>query len=268
MEVKNFYNLIKNEFLKNNIDASDANALFDYFYGTNFLVNCKPVEKKLEKQLLKIAKKRIQTREPIYSIIGYAPFYGRFFKTHKKVLKPRLDTEVMLSEALKITNKNSKVLDLCCGTGILGITLNLETNANVVCSDIIRYAINLTKLNSKLLNANVTTIKSDMFKNISGKFDVIVCNPPYIKSESINGLEVEVKKFDPHLALDGGSDGTKFYKIISKTFEKFLTPNGVLILEIGFDQANDIKNIFKNYNIEIKKDFNNLDRVAIVKLKG
>ena len=266
MEVKNFYNLIKNDFLKNNIDASDANALFDYFYGTNFLVNCEQVEKKLEKQILKIATKRIQTRAPIYSIIGYAPFYGRFFKTHKKVLKPRLDTEVMLGEAIKITNKNSKVLDLCCGTGILGITLNLETNANVVCSDISRYAINLTKLNSKLLNANITTVKSDMFKNISGKFDVIVCNPPYIRSESIKNLDVEVKKFDPRLALDGGSDGMKFYNIIRKEFLNYLNENGTLILETSSRRANLVAELFKDFNVKIVKDFENRDRVVVVKL--
>lgn len=268
MEVLKLYNLIKQKFKDASINESDLKALFSFYLGNDFIVSNLLLNKITQKQILRIANLRIKTKEPIYSLIGFAPFYGRFFKTHKQVLKPRLDTEILLNEALKLANKNSTILDLCAGSGILGITLNLETNANVTCADISQHSINLIKQNKKLLNANVNIVKSDMFKNIKNKFDIIVSNPPYIKTSDIDCLDVEVKKFDPHLALDGGSDGLDFYRTIKNNFEKFLNPNGTLILEIGFNQLNDVTQIFKNYSTKAIKDFNNLDRVVIIKLKG
>ncbi len=269
MKISEFYRKVKDMFVANNIDVSDADALFDFFFEDNTLWRNfnknEEIDKKTFYKINKIANKRIKTHEPIYSIIGYSPFYGRFFKTNKKVLKPRLDTEILLDEALKLTNKESNILDLCCGSGILGITINLEKGASVVCVDVSNHALKTTKQNAKQLNASVTTIKTDMFKNINGKFDIIVCNPPYIKTNDIKTLDREVKNFDPKLALDGGTDGLKFYRIICKNFKNYLTKNGTLLLEIGFDQKEKLLKLFKNFNVKVLKDFNNLDRVLIIK---
>lgn len=273
MKVNELYKQVKLQFLENGVDASDADALFDLFYKNNAvwrgLENTDvAIDKQTARKINKIAKKRIKTREPIYSIIGFSPFYGRMFKTQRKVLKPRLDTEILLAEALKVCKQNSNVLDLCCGTGILGITLNLERGANVVCADISSNALKTTKQNAKILNACVTRCRTDMFKNLEASFDLIVCNPPYIKATEIEKLEPEVKNFDPTLALNGGADGLDFYREICKNFEKYLNKNGTLLLEIGFDQKDDLLKLFKNYNVKVVKDFNNLDRVLIITIKG
>jgi len=106
-----------------------------------------------------------------------------------------------------------------------------------------------------------------MFKNIQDKFDIIVANPPYIKTNDIESLDSEVKNFDPKLALDGGDDGLKFYKIIASEFEKYLNKDGTLLLEIGFNQKNELLEIFSEFDVKVIKDFNNLDRVLIVKIK-
>ncbi len=267
MEIKDCYNLIKNKFIAKNIDESDAYALFDYFYGKDFIVANHVLNKKEINKLLRIANKRIKTHEPIFSIINFSPFYGRFFKTNKHVLKPRLDTEILLNEALKLSNNKTKILDLCCGSGILGITLNLEKLCKVLCADISNFALAITRKNAKALGANISAIKSDMFKNIQDKFDIIVANPPYIKTNDIESLDSEVKNFDPKLALDGGDDGLKFYKIIASEFEKYLSKDGTLLLEIGFNQKNELLEIFSEFDVKVIKDFNNLDRVLIVKIK-
>ena len=270
MKVKEFYSNIKQTYLNGKhcvLTNSDVKAVFDFFYGRDFAAQENEVDKKTAAKINKIINRRIKTSEPIYSIIGYAPFYGRFFKTKRNVLKPRLDTEVALAEALKVVNKNSRVLDLCTGTGILGLTINLETGANVVCADISPVAVRLAKQNAKLLGAQAKIIKSDMFSATQGKFDVIVSNPPYIASANINNLEDEVKKFDPRLALDGGNDGMKFYNIIRREFLNYLNPNGVLILEMSSQLATSIETLFKPYETKIVKDFEGRNRVAVIKIK-
>ena len=124
--------------------------------------------------------------------------------------------------------------------------------------------IKVARQNAKALNCNVNFIKSDMFNNIDGKFDVIISNPPYIESKLCQSLDREVKNYDPILALDGGEDGLDFYRIIKNNLDK-LNEKGVLFLEIGYNQATAIEEIFKDYNIKIIKDYLGHDRVVIVK---
>lgn len=216
--------------------------------------------------------KRIQGM-PLSYIIGNTEFFGRVFNVNENVLIPRPETEILVEKVMLDINKESKqlnVLDLCTGSGIIGITLSLETNAMVVAADISSEAIDVASKNNDKLGANVEFIKSDLFQNISQKFDIIVSNPPYIKSEDILYLQSEVKNHEPHLALDGGDSGLEFYKKIIKDAPKHLNPNGKLYFEIGMGQAEDIICLMKKdfTNIQVLKDYNKIDRVIIGNLRG
>lgn len=160
------------------------------------------------------------------------------------------------------SNNKIEILDLCCGSGAIGISIKkyFGDSVNVTLSDISDDALEVAKINTKKLNANCKLVQSDMFKTIEGKFDLIVSNPPYIKTSVINSLENNVKN-EPKLALDGGEDGLKFYKIISKNYKKYLKENGNLVLEIGYDQKDEVMQLFENS--ECIKDFAGNDRVII-----
>ena len=219
-----------------------------------------------------ILNQRLQGK-PLSYIIGNTEFYGREFTINENVLIPRPETEILVEKVIndiKRLDKKVRILDLCTGSGIIGITLALETQSKVVCSDISTGAIEVAKTNKNKLNANVEIIKSDLFTEIQGKFDIIVSNPPYIKSEDILYLQSEVKNHEPHLALDGGDSGLEFYKKIIKDAPKHLNPNGKLYFEIGIGQSNDIiKLMNKDFkNINVVKDYNKIDRVITGNLRG
>ena len=132
--------------------------------------------------------------------------------------------------------------------------------------DISDDALEVAKKNAQSLGCDINFLKSDMFSGLTSenKYDIIVSNPPYIKSHVVDSLESEVKDFEPRLALDGDIDGMKFYKIIRDEFIKYLNPEGILALEIGYDEAADIKALFDGFDVIIKKDLANLDRVAVI----
>lgn len=205
---------------------------------------------------------------PIQYIINKQEFMGLEFYVDKNVLIPQPDTEILVEEAIKICNTYSgdiKVLDLCTGSGAIGISIGKYVkNAKVYATDISDEAINIAKKNAKQNNVNnIEFIISDMFDNIKEtNFDIIVSNPPYIETDVIPLLSEEVKK-EPIIALDGGKDGLKFYKIILSEYKKYLESEGYLLLEIGYDQAKSVgKLINSNYNII--KDLAGNDRVVIV----
>ena len=171
-----------------------------------------------------------------------------------------------MENALKCVKQNSTILDLCTGSGAIGIAVNKLSGANVVAVDISEKALNLAKENAKLNGANVKFIKSDLFSFIekegTRKFDVIISNPPYIKSKDIETLQKEVKDFEPLIALDGGNDGLDFYRIIAKKVKEYLNENGVLLLECGMGQAESIKNLLSTAKtVEIIKDYSGIDRI-------
>ena len=159
------------------------------------------------------------------------------------------------------------MLDLCTGSGAIAISVKKESNASVTAIDVSEKALELAKENAKLNGVEIEFIKSDMFTEISGtnlrKFDVIISNPPYIKREDISGLQREVKDFEPTLALDGGEDGYDFYRIICSLAKEYLTENGVLLLECGIGQAEQIASMLKGYKtVEIIKDYENIQRIV------
>ena len=206
---------------------------------------------------------------PIQYILNKAYFCGLPLYVNENVLIPRFDTEVLVEEVLKISkkDKSKRILDICTGSGAIAIALKkLGGFERVDALDISDKALEVAKRNANELDLNINFLKSDMFSSLTceNKYDIIVSNPPYIQSDVVDTLESEVKDFEPRLALDGDVDGMKFYKIIAKNYETYLADNGVLALEIGYDEADDVRALFEGKNVVIKKDLANLDRVAII----
>lgn len=230
----------------------------------------------------KIMKKvnEINSGMPIQYITNSQEFMGEKFYVDENVLIPQPDTEVVVLNAIKIIkemlNKNEKnnninVLDLCTGSGIIAISIlnYLKEDINKIsmyATDISEKALEIAKKNEINILKNsskINFIKSDMFNNLKDiKFDLIVSNPPYIKTSVIESLSNEVKN-EPHIALDGGADGLKFYKIIWNNKDNYLKKDGYIVLEIGFDQRKDVQEIFKNSTCI--KDYAGNDRVIIYK---
>lgn len=216
--------------------------------------------------LKEYVEKRL-TNMPVQYIVNKAYFCGLPLYVDENVLIPRFDTEVLVEEVLNLGDKNKKILDVCTGSGAIAIALKkLGKFERVDALDISEEALKIAKKNAKALECDINFLKSDMFSSLTyeNKYDIIVSNPPYIQSHIVDSLERQVKDFEPRLALDGDIDGMKFYKIIEKNFMNFLSPGGILALEIGYDEASDIKNLFEDKKVIIKKDLAGLDRVAIV----
>lgn len=205
--------------------------------------------------------------EPIQYIIGKQYFMGFEFVVNKNVLIPQPDTEILVEKTIEIARmyEKPKILDLCTGSGAISISIaKLISDVKVFASDISKEALKVAKLNDK--ENKVTFIESDMFKNIKEKFDIIVSNPPYIKTEEVKTLSKEVQN-EPMLALDGGQDGLMFYRDIIENAHNHLTPNGYLCLEIGEDQREEVTDIIKQNNnytkIKVYKDLSGNDRIIV-----
>lgn len=215
---------------------------------------------------------------PIQYLTNSQEFMGVNFYVDKNVLIPQPDTEILVENVISIIKNLQKscqkeitVLDLCTGSGIIGVCLKKHLqNVNVLSSDISSNALEIAKKNANLQNVKIDFIKSDLFENIDEKFDVIVSNPPYIKTDKINELSKEVKN-EPRLALDGGQDGLDFYRRIIKESTNFFRKTGYLALEIGYDQKEAVENLFKNFKykeIKIFKDLSDIERVIIGKYEN
>ena len=221
--------------------------------------------KKQQKVFFKALKRR-KKGEPLAYIFKSANFYGYDFIVNKNVLIPRPETEELVNFALMNINKNSKVLDVGTGSGAIAITINKESNAEVTAVDISKKALKVAKQNAKNNQAKVEFVLSNLFSKLKErKFDVIISNPPYITIEAYQRLDKTVKDFEPKLALVGGSDGLKFYKEIIENAHKHLLLNGKIFFEIGYDQAEKVKNLLVEYgykNIQSKKDLYGNDRIV------
>ena len=209
---------------------------------------------------------------PVQYIVNKQSFYGMDFYVDSRVLIPQPDTECLVEEGLEFVKgkENIKVLDLCTGSGAIAIAIAKNSDAIVYASDVSDDALDVAKLNSNKLNADVHFIKSNLFENINEKFDMIISNPPYIKTDVIDTLSNEVKN-EPRLALDGKEDGLYFYKEIIKNAKGFLNPNGRLLFEIGFDQKESVTKLFEEaeyINVYSKKDLAGLDRIVSGEKKG
>lgn len=206
--------------------------------------------------------------EPLQYILGECEFMSLPFFVESGVLIPRADTETLVEEVIKLSKPNAKILDICCGSGCIGISLaHFIKDAAVTMLDISDKAIEVTAKNAELNNVmgRVTVKKCDILSEYPDKkYDIIVSNPPYIETAVIDGLQTEVKDHEPRLALDGGDDGLVFYRRITDIAPKILNENGILAFEIGFNQGAAVKELMKkNFNhIKIIKDLAGNDRVV------
>lgn len=235
------------------------------------------MDNKKIKEYDKCIKKLIE-KEPIQYITNHQEFMKLPFYVDENVLIPRADTEILVEEVINYcrenTNKEIKILDMCTGSGIIGISIaKYVSNSYVICTDISNKALDISKRNAKTNEvSNIKFEKSNMFEifsNLNEQFDIIVSNPPYIKTKVIETLDDEVKK-EPKLALDGGNDGLDFYKIIINEAWKHLKTDGLLALEIGYDQKEEVLQLIKNskyYNNNVccKKDLGQNNRVIIAR---
>lgn len=256
----------------------DARLLFEEAFGVDrsFLIlnadtentNADSYEK--YKDYIEKRSKRV----PLQHILGYQDFMGLRFEVDGRVLIPRQDTEILVEEALKELHDGMSVLDICTGSGCILISLlNYSNDCSGIGVDISEGALTVAKNNSdKLLTlkegTDVSFMKADILEDLPDpllgpKFDLVVSNPPYIESDVIEELEPEVKDYDPMLALDGGKDGLVFYRRLSEVLDKTLKKGGWFFFEIGYNQAEAVKELFSDEytDIEVIKDYAGLDRV-------
>jgi len=270
----------------------DAEELYCYLTGMDkvalFLKAQEEVDPETEEKYMELIARRA-SRVPLQHITGEQEFMGYTFKVSPDVLIPRQDTETLVTEAARVVQntphekltfieklkgkKDWEVLDLCCGSGAIGISMaKICDNIKVTSSDISEEALAIAEENAKKLRTKIKFLQGDMFAPHAGKkFDMILSNPPYIRTNMISILQDEVKKHEPIGALDGGRDGLDFYRIIVDQAADYLKPGGFLMLEIGHDQGEDLRKLIKDSQkytpAEVIRDLPGKDRVVKCQLK-
>ncbi len=208
----------------------------------------------VEEKLAALVERRL-AGEPVAYLIGEWEFYGLTLTIDPEVLIPRMDTEVLAERAILLAREageGARVLDLCAGSGCVGLAVAANVpSCRVVLADLSEAALRTCKQNIRRceLNARVTCLQADALAPPEAAlwdFDVIACNPPYIPSGDIAGLDVSVRDYEPHSALDGGDDGLDFYRAIAANWGKALRPGGSLLFEVGVGQAGDVQSLLKD----------------------
>lgn len=268
----------------------DARLLAMHVLGMDYTRFFMELDKNLDDETVSTYNGLIEkrgTHYPCQYIIGTQDFMGYTFEVSENVLIPRPETELLVEMALKATDDKitCNALDMCCGTGCIGISYILERRKmgnfddRLTLVDLSPYAVRLSEKNSFLHDISCDIIESDMFeykspaafdnmtlKNSGDLYDIIMTNPPYIRSSDINALMEEVSRFEPRLALDGMEDGLYFYRRIIKEARNYLSENGCFICEIGYDQYDAVYGILVDNgygDIELTRDYAGLDRVVL-----
>lgn len=233
-----------------------------------FLHGSKPLTEEQEMLYKNYLEKRAM-RIPVQHILGVQCFCGLDFIVTSDVLCPRLDTEVLIEEALKHIRPGSSILDMCTGSGCIILTLlHFTKNCTGTAADLSEKALEVARQNAEKLGKACEFIHSDLFENIDGKYDVIISNPPYIATKEIEALAPEVRIHEPRMALDGHEDGLFFYREIVSASADCLNPDGWLMFEIGYDQGKEVSEMMKSAGyteVRVIKDLAGLDRVVIGK---
>ena len=227
----------------------------------------KVVTPKNYQRIFAMIEERIQGK-PLQYILSETEFFGYPIRLNRSVLIPRFETELLCDYALKEIGPESRVLDLCTGSGCIAVAIAKEKGAKVTASDISPEALAVARENAGNNGAEITFVESNLFAKIEGVFDVIVSNPPYVRTGDIAGLERIVRDFEPRLALDGGADGLDFYRAIARDFARFLVPKGYLFLEVGYDQAGEVAALFSAHDVKIIKDYSGIERIVRVRKRA
>ena len=254
---------------------NDAALLLSYLTGRPALELRLDSDSETDSALLSsfqgLAEKRMN-RIPLQYLIGEAPFYRRLYKVDPRVLIPRPETELLCEWALDILKdfRYPRVLDLCCGSGCIGLTIKAERpDAVVTLSDISSDALNVSAANACRLSLDVSICQSDLFSAFNGSFfDMIISNPPYIPSDDCSRLQPEVMN-EPRLALDGGPDGCVLYRRIISSAGSVLSSGGKLLMELGINETVPISLLLSEYGftgIEVRKDYAGIDRMILAVL--
>ncbi|MEG1581568.1 MAG: peptide chain release factor N(5)-glutamine methyltransferase [Clostridia bacterium] len=272
MELKKYYLETLEKFKNAGIDES-AEVLWIFAYvlkvKRSYIFSIKDISEADKVKIDNIVCERLK-RKPLDKILGFSEFYGYKFLVNEDVLIPRPETEELVELALQNITSQDSVLDVGTGSGDIAITIKKKSNAKVTAVDVSNSALLVAQQNALLNDADVTMVLSDLFNGIVGqKFDKIISNPPYIKSCDINYLEDEVKKFEPHIALDGGESGFVFYEKIISEAPSLLNKHGQIFFEVGDGQAEVVSNLLKKdfTNIKIKKDLEGIERIVYAELK-
>ena len=247
----------------------DARLLLEEVCGTDHnTLLChgdREVSEAEEEQYRKALEQRA-VHVPLQHLLGYQDFMGLRFQVNEYVLIPRQDTEILVEEAMRYLHDGMRILDLCTGSGcILLSLLHYSNDCEGVGVDISQEALQVAAQNAELLGIKADFLKSDLYEKVTGKFDLLVSNPPYIERKVIPTLMEEVREYDPYIALDGGEDGLDFYRRIIGGAQDYLKRGGQILMEIGSGQAKAVSELlyeagFKE--IDVCKDFAGLDRVV------
>lgn len=214
-------------------------------------------------RLFEILEKR-KDSYPLQYLLGRWAFYDFEVYVEEGVLIPRPETELLVEEALKVLNRDSRVLEIGPGTGIISIALAKHRGCKVRAVDISSKAVDLAKKNASFNRVDIELVQGDVYEPISGKFDLIISNPPYIREDEEAFLKKELS-YEPKEALYAGADGMDIIKKIVVGARPYLRPGGSLMLEIGYDQGQSVKSLFKDQGFQdiiIRKDYNNQDRIV------
>ena len=247
----------------------DARLLLEEICGTDHnTLLChgdREVSEKEEEQYRKTIEQRAQ-HVPLQHILGYQDFMGLRFQVNEHVLIPRQDTEILVEEAMRYLHDGMRILDLCTGSGcILLSLLHYSNDCEGVGVDISQEALQVAAQNAELLGIKADFLKSDLYEKVTGKFDLLVSNPPYIERKVIPTLMEEVREYDPYIALDGGEDGLDFYRRIIGGAQDCLKRGGQILMEIGSGQAQAVSELLREAGfkeIDVCRDFAGLDRVV------
>ena len=230
----------------------------------------KYLKKYLPKDKYEEGIRQYKEGKPLQYIVGTAPFYDLTLKVNKDVLIPRFETEYLVEKTINYAKKyfsnKINILDIGTGSGAIAISLKKHLDSNVTASDISAKALEIAKENAINNNAKITFIKSDIFENIKGKFDIIISNPPYIAYDE--EIEDIVKNNEPHIALYAKDNGLYFYKKIINQAKKYLNKKSILAFEIGMTQGHSLKEYasiyFKDSKIFVEKDLTERDRYLFI----
>lgn len=251
--------------------ALDARLLLEYVCGTNrntlLAHGDMDITKAQEEEYLALCGERGK-HVPLQQITGQQDFMGLDFFVNENVLIPRQDTEILVEEVLRELHDGMSILDMCTGSGCILISLlHYANECKGVGVDLSEKALEVAKRNAEKLvsGKDISFVQSDLFEKVTGKYDLLVSNPPYIKSDVIETLMPEVRDFEPRMALDGDLDGLKFYRRIVQEGKEYLLRGGRMYFEIGYDQGPDVKKLMEENGfceVSIVKDFAGLDRVV------